>query len=214
MREVDSTDVNQRIAQQVRALRAAAGLSLDALAARSGVSRSMISLIERGQSSPTAVVLERLATGLGVTLATLFDGPPSNHDADPSPLARSAAQMPWRDTHSGYLRRNVSPPGSAWPLQLVDVRFPPKARVAYETAAREPAVHQQVWVLEGRIDIAVGDQSHTLHDGDCLALTLDQPVSFHNPTRKTTRYLVAIVTLPAAPSSRSAPRSAPRSKAA
>jgi transcriptional regulator with XRE-family HTH domain len=206
MKENDSRDVNQRIAQQLRALRAAAGLSLDALAARSGVSRSMISLIERGQSSPTAVVLERLATGLGVMLATLFDARSTSPSTEPSPLVRAEAQLPWRDPHSGYLRRNVSPPGSAGPLQLVEVRFPPKARVAYETAAREPAVHQQVWVLDGRIDIAIGDAAHALHAGDCLAMTLNQPVSFHNPTRKTTRYLVAIVTLPAA--------SPPRSRAA
>jgi len=46
-------------------LRAARGLSLDVLAGKSGVSRSMISLIERGKSNPTAVVLEKLATGLG-----------------------------------------------------------------------------------------------------------------------------------------------------
>src|SRR5262249_58931494 len=62
------SEVNRRIADRVRELRAAHGLSLDALAGRSGVSRSMISLIERGESSPTAVVLEKLAAGLGVKI--------------------------------------------------------------------------------------------------------------------------------------------------
>src|SRR5262249_16948127 len=60
-------DVNRRIAGRVRDLRAARGLTLDALAERSGVSRSMISLIERGESSPTAALLERLAAGLNVS---------------------------------------------------------------------------------------------------------------------------------------------------
>src|SRR4029453_2228359 len=76
MKEVAS-DLSQRIAERVRSLRAERGLSLEALAARSGVSRSMISLVERGESSPTAVVLEKLATALGVTLASLFDAPAS-----------------------------------------------------------------------------------------------------------------------------------------
>jgi len=67
----------QFIAERVGELRAAQGLSLDALASKSGVSRSMISLIERGESSPTAVVLEKLAAGLGVMLASLFDAPPA-----------------------------------------------------------------------------------------------------------------------------------------
>ena len=61
---LDATNINQRIAERVRELRAARGLSLEALAAQSGVSRSMISLIERGESSPTAVVLDKLAVAL------------------------------------------------------------------------------------------------------------------------------------------------------
>lgn len=58
MKEQEPVPLNDRIARRVRELRAARGLSLEALAAQSGVSRSMISLIERGESSPTAVVLE------------------------------------------------------------------------------------------------------------------------------------------------------------
>ena len=58
---VADADINQRIARRVAALRASQGLSLDALAMQSGVSRSTISLIERGETSATAVVLEKLA---------------------------------------------------------------------------------------------------------------------------------------------------------
>lgn len=68
-------DINRRIADRVSALRAERGLSLDALAKKCDVSRSMISLIERGESSPTAAVLDKLAFGLGVTLASLFEAP-------------------------------------------------------------------------------------------------------------------------------------------
>src|SRR5438874_9710485 len=105
--EATASDLNQRIAERVRELRAARGLSLDALAARSGVSRSMISLIERGESSPTAAVLDRLAAGLGVPLATLFDAP--SRAVEPKPFLRRAEQPVWRDPASGYVRRNVSP---------------------------------------------------------------------------------------------------------
>src|SRR5207249_8790550 len=65
-----SRDINGRIARRVRALRAELGMTLDALAAKSEVSRSMLSLVERGESSPTAAVLEKIASGLGVSLAT------------------------------------------------------------------------------------------------------------------------------------------------
>src|SRR6476660_9598598 len=117
-------DLNQRIADRVGKLRAAQGLSLDALAAKSGVSRSMISLIERGESSPTAVVLEKLAASLGIMLASLFDAPTNEAQAVNGPIARRDDQPEWRDPASGYLRRNVSPPGVPQPMQIVDVHFP------------------------------------------------------------------------------------------
>ncbi len=195
----DSTvGLNRRIAERVRELRGARGLSLDALAGRSGVSRSMISLIERGESSPTAVVLEKLAAGLGVMLASLFDAPATAEPAPRGPLARRDDQPLWRDPASGYLRRNVSPPGVPQPMQIVEVRFPPGARVAFETGARDVPAHQQVWVLEGAIDVTLGAERHRLRVGDCLAMRLDRPTMFHNPTRKPTRYAVVIASGPAA----------------
>ena len=190
MKEEAPADLHQHIAQRVHALRQARGLSLEALAASSGVSRSMISLVERGESSPTAVLLEKLATALGVPLAALFDAPRPRA----LPVARHDEQPTWRDPQSGYLRRNVSPPGFPSPIQIVEVSFPPKARVAYETAAREVPVHQQVWVLEGAIDITAGDEHHRLQAGDCLALCLDKPMVFHNPHRQAARYAVVITT--------------------
>src|SRR5947209_18270610 len=115
MTDTTATTLNARIADRVRELRAARGLSLDALATRSGVSRSMISVIERGESSPTAVVLEKLSVGLGVPLASLFDAPADDAALPAGPVARRVDQPEWRDPASGYLRRNVSPAGLAQP---------------------------------------------------------------------------------------------------
>jgi transcriptional regulator with XRE-family HTH domain len=184
----ETANLSQRIAERVRELRAARGLSLDALASSSGVSRSMISLVERGESSPTAVVLEKLATGLGVMLASLFDAPAAG--AAGAPIARRADQPQWRDPASGYVRRNISPPGVPQPMHIVEVQFPAGGRVAFETGARDVRVHQQVWLLEGAIDITLGGERHRLREGDCLAMQLDRPVMFHNPTRRPARYAV------------------------
>ncbi len=192
IKEQASPTLTERIARRVKDLRAERGFSLEALAAHCGVSRSMISLVERGESSPTAVVLEKLATGLGVPLASLFDAP----DRPGHPVSRQADQLAWRDPGSGYVRRNVSPGGFASPIQIVEVAFPARARVAYETGARTPPVHQQVWVLEGAIDVTHGSERHRLGAGDCLAMALDRPVSFHNPTRRPARYAVVIAAEP------------------
>jgi transcriptional regulator with XRE-family HTH domain len=194
--ETAAAGLNQRIAERVRDLRAGQGLSLDALAGKSGVSRSMISLIERGESNPTAVVLEKLAAGLGVMLASLFDAP--GPAADRGPVARREDQPQWQDPASGYLRRNVSPPGVPQPMQIVEVHFPPGGRVAFDTGGREGRVYQQVWVLEGAIDIALGAERHRLREGDCLAMQLDRPTMFHNSTRRPARYAVVIAADPGA----------------
>jgi len=187
-------DVNNRIARRVRELRDAQGLSLDALAERSGVSRSNISLIERGQSSPTAVVLDKLASALGVTLASLFEERAGSL-AEPSPVARVAEQPVWTDPASGYVRRNVSPAVRS-PIQLVDVVFPAGQQVSYDSTVREADIHQQIWMIDGAMEITLGAEQWRLEAGDCLAMRLDQPIVYRNPTRKPARYLVALVNLP------------------
>ncbi len=194
-----STDtLDRRIARRVRELRAAQGLTLEQLAARSGVSRSMISVVERGESSPTAALLDKLAAGLGTTLNALFEGP--RREAAPSPVARRADQPEWKDPASGYVRRALTPPGMAATLQLVEVHFPPGARVNYEVSVQRAGVQQQVWVMSGSMVVTVGDERHKLAEGDCLVHPIDLPISFHNPSRRPAHYLVALAG-PASPRS-------------
>jgi transcriptional regulator with XRE-family HTH domain len=190
--ESPGSDINARIASRVRALRQELGLTLDALAAKSEVSRSMLSLIERGESSPTAVVLDKIATGLGVSLASLFD----NDSAPANPLSRRADRTAWRDPETGYVRRNLSPPNFPSPIQLVEVILPAGASVAYETGARPTKIHQQIWVLEGSIELTLGSVIYELATDDCLAMHLNEPTTFRNRTDQPARYLVVIVIEP------------------
>ncbi len=187
--------LDQRIAQRVRGLRDAQGLSLEQLAQRSGVSRSMISLIERGQASPTAVVLEKMASGLGVALASLFEAE-ANEPGSSSVVARVSEQAVWRDPASGYTRRHVSPAqelgGHTPPVQLVEVKFPANTRVVYDGLVQGATLHQQIWMLAGQMHIGLGDEVHQLKAGDCLAHRLDRPISYHNTTKHAARYAVLI----------------------
>jgi hypothetical protein len=105
-------------------------------------------------------------------------------------VARRADQPEWQDPESGYRRRNVSPSWVLQPMQIVDVHFPAGARVAFE--ASDPSTCQQVWLLGGEIEISQGADRFRLTEGDCLAMQLDRPAVFHNPTRKAARYAVVI----------------------
>ncbi|SDH04935.1 MULTISPECIES: XRE family transcriptional regulator [unclassified Duganella] len=184
-------DINQLIARRVLALRNARGLSLAALAERSGVSRSNISLIERGESSATATVLDKLAGALGVTLASLFEA----DSAAPSPLSPRETQPVWTDPASGYTRRQLSPAVRS-PLQLVEVEFPPGRRVAYEQTHNDAEIYQQLWMLEGEIDVSAGEQRWRLKPGDCLAFREGPNITYENKGKQPARYLVSLVTLP------------------
>jgi mannose-6-phosphate isomerase-like protein (cupin superfamily) len=101
----------------------------------------------------------------------------------------------WTDPESGYVRRNLSPP--VWsPIQLVEVEFPPGKQVAYETGNRDAEMYQQIWVVEGVMEMTVGDRQWQLETGDCLAMKLDRPIGYRNPSRRPARYLVALCSLP------------------
>jgi transcriptional regulator with XRE-family HTH domain len=184
----DTSPIDARIARRVRSLRCDLGMTLDALSRCSKVSRSMLSLVERGESSPTATVLERIATGLGVSLATLFE----DASAPSHPVSKGRERTTWRDPQSGYLRRNISPANFPSPIQIVEVMLPAGARVAYESSARTLSIHQQIWVRHGRIEVTVGTVTYRLEKDDCLAMHLDAPITYRNRTRSPAQYIVVI----------------------
>jgi transcriptional regulator with XRE-family HTH domain len=174
------------LAETVRAARVARGLSTSALAERSGVSRAMIAKVERAQAQPTAALLGRLSAALGLTLSELI----ARAEHADRRLARAADQPTWTDPDSGYRRRALSP-ASGGPLELVEVELPPGAEVSYP-ADTYAFIHQQMWVLDGHLRFKEGDVVHELDPGDCLQLGPPAPCTFINPTRRPTRYLVAL----------------------
>jgi transcriptional regulator with XRE-family HTH domain len=93
---------------RIRKLRLEKGLTLDDLAEASGVSRAMISRIERAEASPTASLLARVCAALGLSLSTFF----ADDGRQASPISRRRDQQIWRDPETGYLRRAVSPAGT------------------------------------------------------------------------------------------------------
>jgi transcriptional regulator with XRE-family HTH domain len=184
--------LGRRLAARIRCEREARGWSIAALAAASGVSRAMISKIERAEASPTAALLGRLSGAFGLTLSTLLAR--AEHDGAGGRLARAVDQPCWTDPGTGYVRRSVSPAGADPELVLIDL--PPGATVAYPAAAYSFLRAQCVWALEGRVAIREGEEETRLAAGDCLALNLAAPrdCAFANPsTRDAARYLVALV---------------------
>ncbi len=181
-------DLGARLAHRLRAEREARSWPLAELAERSGVSRAMISRVERGEASPTAALLGRLSGALGLTLSALL----ARAEADAAgQLLRVADQPTWEDPATLYRRRALSPPGAE--PELVEVTLPPGVRVPFPAAAYAFLRGQCLWVLDGRLDFAEGGATHRLDAGDCLVLGPPADCAFANPSPDAPcRYLVAL----------------------
>ncbi|BAP44893.1 transcriptional regulator [Pseudomonas sp. StFLB209] len=181
--------IDDLIARRIAHLRTQQRLSLAQLAERSGVSKAMISKIERLESSPTAVVLGKLAAGLGIALTELLaDDTPD----DASRLRRRDEQETWRDPSTGYLRRQVAELDEASGSELVEIDLPAGSRIDYPRWQAN-AYRQRLWLLEGELQVTYGEQVYQLQSGDHLDFAVDQPVSFVASDTRGCRYLLNIL---------------------
>lgn len=179
-------DLSSRLARRLKLERETRGWSVSDLATRSGVSRAMISKIERGEASPTAVLLGRLSGAFSLTLSTLLARAEGRGDR----LRRAAEQPVWEDPDSGYERRALSPPNDG-ALDLTAVMLPAGARIAYPASAYA-FIRQQILVQEGRLTFVEGAIRHELAAGDCLELGEPADCVFINESRAACRYLVVV----------------------
>lgn len=174
------------MARRIRGEREVRGWSLGGLAERAGVSKAMLSKIERAEASPTAATLSRIATAYGLTLAALFE--PA---AEGSRLLRAKDQPTWRDPKTSYRRRQVFLSRSN-PLELVEVELPPLQEVGFPASAYH-LIHQVVWVLENRLTIVEGETRHELAQGDRVEFDAPSDVIFRNEGKEPCRYVIAVV---------------------
>ncbi|TVZ90249.1 helix-turn-helix protein [Streptomyces sp. BK340] len=186
-----------RIAARVRTERERRRWTLARLADASGVSQAMISRIERGESSPTAVVLGKLSAAFQLSVASLLalaegaqeeEGPQGRTDGVAGVRRRDDAPE-WRDPGTGYRRRQIT--GPHFPAEIAEIRLPAGARVPYPAAAFA-FVRQVVWVLDGRLTFHDGETVHELDAGDTIELGEPAERVFVNATDAECRYAVVL----------------------
>jgi len=182
-----ATSLDARLAARLLTEREQRGWSVAELAAKSGVSRAMISKIERGEANPTASLLVKVAAAFGLPLSLLL----ARAEGEASRLARADEQQRWQDPESGYRRRAISPPSDGL-LQLTEVELPAGARLSFPAAAYT-FIHQQIWILDGTLTFHEGTTVHRLAPGDCLSLGPAVDHTFENRTKRLCRYLVVVV---------------------
>lgn len=186
--ETIAASMDRRIAQRLKDLRTERGWSLDRLAGLSGISRATLSRLENAEVSATASVLGRLCAAYGLTVSRLMH----MVEDDFAPLVRRDRQEVWRDPSTGFLRRAVSPPARALAGEVLDCTLEPGTQIAYDAPPKEGLEHHLL-MIEGRLEIEVGGQTHALGPGDCLRYQLFGPSRFETPHAHGARYLLFMV---------------------
>ncbi|MGF3024786.1 helix-turn-helix domain-containing protein [Methylobacterium aquaticum] len=181
-----ASDIDLRLAARLAALRQEHGLSLDALATASGISRPTLSRLERGETSPTASLLGRLCTVYGRPMSRLL----AEIEADPAQVVPRAEQSVWVDPETGFRRRGVSPPAKGFCAELIEGTLPEGVAIAY-AAPPVGGLEHHLWMLEGRLDLTLDGVTHALSPGDCLRYQLAGASRFSCPGPGA-RYLIAI----------------------
>ncbi len=157
----NADDILTRLPARLKQARRDQGLSLDAVARLSGVSRSMVSQIERGESSPTIATLWNLTRALQVDFAGLLDG-----DTGPERIeVLRAPNVPGIDNMGQGCRiRILSPPEDAGQHEFYELHF--AAGGSLDSQPHASGAREQLSVIEGTLDIVSGSLSERLETGD------------------------------------------------
>lgn len=168
---VQNPDIVARLANRLKEARLAKGLSLDGVAKLSGVSRSMVSQIERGESSPTVATLWNLTQALQVDFAGLLEGRIERDirvvKADSAPVIN--------DRGRDLVIRILSAPQTVGEHEIYEIRFQPHASL--DSAPHRAGCREDLVVLEGSVSVVSGDEQVELSVNDTANYAADCPHS-------------------------------------
>jgi transcriptional regulator with XRE-family HTH domain len=178
MKDIMSTienDISIQTGRTVKQQRDAAGFSLRDLAARSGISASMISDIERGAKSPTVTTVVRLAQALGVSASALIDG---GTGAMPRIRVLRRGQGAGGEHPAPWASLGPAAPGSR--IDFVRYQIPPST-VLGPSPAHASGTVEHMHVATGTVRVTVGDETADLIAGDSCSCRTDAPHGVENP---------------------------------
>ena len=179
---------SEQFGPRVRELRRERGLTLEELAGRSGVSRAMISKLERGEKNPTLVVAAKVAEGLGITLSQLM-GIEERREVVVVPRER---RMVMRDPETGFERQLLSPSFGGRGVEFIR-NIVPEGSTSGDFPPHRRGVEEYVAVEKGYLRAVLGGQEHLLEEGDAVYFEADVTHRFDNAGEGECSYYLVIV---------------------
>ena len=187
--EPERDAISRAFGARVRRLREHARLTLDELAGRSGVSRAMLSKIERGERSPTLGVATRIAHAVDTSLSLLVGG--QEHRRAVAVVRRGHRQV-FRDPATGFERHLLSPPIAGAAVEVLYHHLPPQSGTGplppYPTGTEKHVV-----AAAGAVVVALPTGAVELRTGDALYFEADVAHAFENRTDAACEYYLVVV---------------------
>lgn len=167
-------DIQRVLAKNVREIREKQKLSLEKVAELSGVSKTMIGQIERGESSPTITTLWKIANGLKISFTSLIQKPQPD-----TTVVRKAEVQALTDEQAGAYRIYPAFPFEADKrLELYTVEIEEGGLLS--SGAHREGTEEFLTVFSGELTVAIQEETHTLHAGDSIRFKADRPHSYRN----------------------------------
>lgn len=161
---------------------------MEELAERSGVSRAMISKLERGEKNPTLVVAAKLAEGFGVTLSQLV-GMEERREVMVVPRDR---RMVMRDPETGFERQLLSPSFGGRGIEFIR-NVIPEDSTSGEFPPHRRGVEEYIVVEKGRLQAVIGGEEYLLKEEDAMYFEADVRHRFDNVGDGECSYYLVIV---------------------
>ncbi|MDB4975251.1 MAG: Transcriptional regulator [Myxococcaceae bacterium] len=183
--ELGAAEMNRHVSEALKRNRKLRELSLDQLAARSGVSRAALSQIEAGRTNPTLSVLWKIAVGLEIPFQELVELP----EASNAKVLHATDSVVLRSADGRVQSRLISPGGSAG-AELYELKLAPKGLLRSEPHGK--GTTETVYVLKGPVHMNIGGTDYELATGDSIFFKADCPHEYENRGAHEARVLDAI----------------------
>ena len=177
------------VGQALQKLRQARGLTLEDLSRIAGVSKSMLSQIEREKANPTIAITWRLANALGVGIGELLSGPAQQEEHIRVLEAHETPTLP--GSHAGYNLRILGPLELAGRFEWYELQLAPKGELV--SHPHDPGTQEHLTVLAGNLELEAGGQLRKLKSGASARYAADVAHAIRNPGKSEARALLVVV---------------------
>lgn len=189
MKTTATTDAPPKVGAILQRLRLARGLTLEDLSRIAGVSKSMLSQIEREKANPTIAITWRLANALGVRIGELLSSETREAESIRVVDAHETPTLP--GNHAGYVLRILGPMELAGQYEWYELTLAPGGELASQ--AHDPGTNEHLTVLHGALEVEVGGNKRRIKAGGTARYPADQDHALRNVGKAEAKALLVVI---------------------